>query len=188
MGTLQLAVLLAIGREDAYKKDMNWDRSSMHTPEYKAALIKELNRRGEPRTFYGFREGDLLQMELLPIMLGGRAVSAAGYIEGYVTDAARSYFAATEVPVELKDLRGHELGVGVDTVTQPMRAPQVPVTLHRAMVAGREAVLYKTADVSTFSRYQDPEPEYDRRPMARYGRVMIAGVTLFDVRPESTLQ
>ena len=150
--------------------------------------MRTLNRRGEPRMFHGAKEGDLVQMELLPIMLAGRALSLAGYVEGYVTDPLKSYFMAEELPDDLADMIGYELGVGADTMLQPPRSPQVAATLHRAMVAGREVVLYKTADISPYSQFHDPLPDDDRRPMARYGRVMIAGTTLFDVRPTSTLQ
>lgn len=160
----------------------------MYSPEYKAAVMKMLNQRGEPRTFSDFREGDLVQIELLGIQLGKRAVSSAGYAEGYVTDPHKSYFIAEQLPDDLKDMEGYELGVGADTILRPPRGVPMSVTLHRAMVAGRESLFYKTADIPFHSRFGDPLPEHDRRPMARYGRVMIAGTVLFDVRPDSTLQ
>ena len=160
----------------------------MYTPEYKAALMKTLNQRGEPRTFHGFHEGDLVQMELISIEIGRRAMSSAGYAEGYVTDPHKSYFVAEQLPGDLKDMEGYELGLGADTMLRPPRGPRMAATLHRAMVAGREALFYKTADIPFHSRFGDPLPEHDRRPMARYGRVMVAGTVLFDVRPDSTLQ
>lgn len=157
------------------------------TPDYREALIKALNRRGEPRNFYGFTPGDLIQIELASVQVGNVA-SGPQYLEGYVTNLQHTLMAVEDTSGELQQFIGQEVGLGSDTVLRPPRGPHMPATLFGAIVAGREAVLYPAALADSFySKFRHPHEDIQHRPFARYGRVMIRGVTLFDVRDKSTL-
>ena len=158
-----------------------------YTPDYQEALMKALNRRGEPRNFYGFIPGDMVQIDLTPVHFGEVAPDPQ-YLEGYVTNLQHTLVAVEDASDELQQFIGHEIGLGSDTVLRPPRGPQMPATLFGAMVAGREAVLYQARLADSFySKFRHPHEDIQYRPFARYGRVMVRGVTLFDVRDKSTL-
>lgn len=158
-----------------------------YTPEYHKALINALNRRGEPRNFFGFIPGDLVQIDLSPVQFEGVA-SDSQYLEGHVTDLQHTLVAVEGASDDLRQFVGQEIGLGSDTVLRPPRGPQTPATLFGAMVAGKEAVLYPAQLANSFySKFRHPHEDIQYRPFARYGRVMVRGVTLFDVRDKSTL-
>lgn len=149
--------------------------------------MRALNRRGEPRNFYGFLPGDMVQIDLTPVSFG-EAAADPQYLEGYVTDLQYTLMAVEGASDELEQFVGQEIGLGSDTVLLPPRGPQVPTTLFGAMVAGREAVLYEAQLADSFySKFRHPHEDIQHRPFARYGRVMIRGFTLFDVCDKSTL-
>jgi hypothetical protein len=167
---------------------MERDMSQYRTPEYHQALIKALNRRGEPRTFHDFEENDFVQIELIPVRIGD-VMTESQYLEGRLTVPKQSRLLVEDASADLFFLAGHEVGVGSDTTLKPPRSNlRVPVTLFHSMVAGREAVFFRADEADTFySKFQHPTPEIQHRPHARYGRVMVRGLELFDVRGETTL-
>ena len=158
----------------------------VYTPEYHQALMKALNLRGEPRNFHGFAPGDSVQIDLASLQFGDMA-PASQYLEGHVTNLQHTLMTVEDTSDDLQQFIGQEIGLGSDTI-RTSRGLHVPVTLFGAMVACREAVIYPAhlAD-SFYSKYRHPHKDIQYRPFAHYGRVMVRGATLFDVRDESTL-
>jgi hypothetical protein len=99
-------------------------------------------------------------------------------IEGYLTDAHRALM-WVEAASHLTDLAGREIGLGMITDLATPGGVVRDQNLRGCVAPGRSFAYYFPEDIPAISKYGTPSQWHNMA--ASYGRVVVAGVELFDV-------